>query len=48
MLQRDRIPESGLDSVIDPSNDHPTVEGQTYLGTRLAAAVRLVHPQLFA
>ena len=48
MLQRDWIPDAELDTVIDPSTAHPTVEGQFYLGTRLAAAVRLVHPQLFA
>ncbi|MGT2424802.1 SGNH/GDSL hydrolase family protein [Amnibacterium kyonggiense] len=48
MLQRDWIPSRLADSVIDPDNHHPTVEGHAYLGTRLAASVRLLHPTLFA
>ncbi|WP_162850782.1 SGNH/GDSL hydrolase family protein [Amnibacterium kyonggiense] len=47
MLQRDWIPSALADAVIDPDNHHPTVEGHAYLGTRLAASVRLLHPTLF-
>jgi lysophospholipase L1-like esterase len=48
MLQHDWIPLERIDSVIDAVNHHPTVSGQAYLGTRLAASVRLLHPDLFA
>ena len=43
----DWIPSVLAGSVIDPDNHHPTVEGHAYLGTRLAASVRLVHPAMF-
>lgn len=46
MLQRDWIPNGFTDSVIDPDNHHPTVQGHAYLGTRLAASVRLLHSSL--
>lgn len=48
MLKTHWIPEGQSDAVIDPSTAHPTVEGQAYLGTRLAATIRLHHPSMFA
>lgn len=46
MLHERWIPDEHVDAVIDPGNDHPTVQGQQYLGLRLAAAVRLLLPGL--
>ena len=42
MLRQRWIPERHADAVIDPATAHPTVQGQEYLGIRLAAALHLV------
>lgn len=42
MLRQRWIPEQHADAVIDPATAHPTVQGQEYLGIRLAAALHLV------
>lgn len=46
MLQEHWIPEDRSAAVIDPATAHPTVQGQEYLGIRLAAQLHLVVPGL--
>lgn len=48
MLQEGWIPAEHAAAVIDPHNHHPTVAGQRYLGLRLAAALRLLLPDVVA
>lgn len=48
MLDERWIPERRLAAIIDPTNQHPTLSGQQYLGLRLAATLHLLFADEFA
>ncbi|RIX31061.1 SGNH/GDSL hydrolase family protein [Amnibacterium setariae] len=46
MLDEDWIPAARASAVLGAITKHPTPAGQQYLGLRLAAAIRLIHPEV--